>query len=177
MNEALLFNHWETRVMARLGIRDRDVMRALRTEHLTERVDWMLVRGRVCLNEEGVEKIAAAVKSAPPTPTPAPNGIIITDARRLLPERAGSQLPKVFTVVKPAAWNIHALVCVPEGYRLEDLQARVVVKVRDNRNFLPRSRTGRILAVPGSNGVWEFAGNPESLKNDPPRCPRYRGRW
>jgi hypothetical protein len=98
------FPHWETKIMARLGIRDRDCMRELRAKALGEG-DWQLVKGRVCLTDGAVGKLQAYLAGRPEgnsQPTTVGGNAAVCDPRRLLPEKSASSLPRVFQVVKAA---------------------------------------------------------------------------
>jgi hypothetical protein len=170
MSALPVFEVWETKLMGRLGVRDRDVIREVRARVLVENVDWALIKGRVCLTELAVQKMAGALM---PEKKPGPIGPI-AEAWRLLPERAESGAAQVLSVVRQAR-NRQVLVCAPEGYERRP-EAWVNVRVADNVHFVPGTKTGRILARPVERGAWEFCGNPDG-KTGRPRCPRFRGGW
>jgi hypothetical protein len=51
-----------------------------------------------------------------------------------------------------------------------------IVRVRDNRNFIPGTKTGVVLAIHEQGRIWQFAGNPDAPV-PVARCPRWKGKW
>jgi len=159
--------------MRRLGCYEPEQQRELRHRLLTEGVHWARVKNRVIYSEAaelllmahfglGTRGGAIPLQSSP-----------ITCPSRLLESADSKKRPVLLEVVRSHELaNRHVLIC-----RLPGSQSLVTVQVRDNRNFVPGSATGRILAVHVTNYLWAFAGNPTSPNNSLPRCPRWKGKW
>lgn len=167
--------------MRRLGITNRADMRDLRAELLVETDDWWIAHGSVMLSAAAVAKIAAhlrcfvevqaAILHLRKKTAPALNGAQHAPKKPLLLTWPTAPKPQRVLITRNRLPNPHLIAGVVEG-----TAQNVFVRVKDPSNFLPRSATGVVLAIP-REGVWEFAGNPNSAVNDPPRCPRFRGRW
>lgn len=180
----------EPRVMADVGIRDRDEMRSIRQEVLIKGVDWAIVKNRVMFSAEAVLKVRehlqiavtvcaqASLLASQKRPGDAGDSepsAEKTPQRGLIPEESKPETePLVVEVIRNSLPNKHALICRVPGTQ----QLVTVVGVRDNRKFLPRTKTGAILArpVPGA-AAWLFAGNPDSKNGAVPHSPRWPGRW
>lgn len=169
---------WEQRVMWSLGIRDRDVMRELRTAHLCEGTDWVKQSNRILYTASGRIKIAQAVADASdqhqtaPHPQNAPSAPV-AEALAIIKTAAPTRR---LLVVSCPQHNPYIILCrLPDSDPAETY--RFVVRVRDNRHFVPGTATGEIWARHLHGNVWEYAGNPQSEPTEYPRCPRFRGRW
>ena len=180
-----MFTEHETDVMHRMGIRDRDEMRSIRAELLTEGVDWERRGKRVMLTPDaatliasrlaelpallasiGARKNAATPKDAATEKKPLTAAI---PAQSCLPADAATCL----RVVKNDAPNRTLLICEPTPSTGE----RILVRVRDTSHFLPGSAAGYILAKPVAGATaWQFVGRP-GCDNSIPRYPRQPGRW
>jgi hypothetical protein len=193
------FTLWETNVMRRLGLADREDMRSLREEFLSEGVDWAKVGQRIMLSEKAAEKLAlelklfparlAAIKTAqaasgynvPSEPEKTRLGAVPpADA----PEKTvpAEKTPLVaLAVLSQRVVNPHILLCRPLDARPEDRSRWVRVRVKNARNFLPiPAATGWIMARPapeGDGSLYDFAGRPPGDEDAIPRCPRWPGRW
>jgi hypothetical protein len=181
------FTEREDKAMHRLGVRDRDDMRSMRAELLTEGEDWTRRDGqRVWLTSDAVEKLAAHLaafpaavasitaaqknaRSSDPSGAEKPQPAPFADVG--LPSPAAVPPPKKLRVVQNRLPNRQLLKCRDESGET------VLVRVRDSAHFLPGSKAGEILARPvAGTAVWEFCGNPKNPAISP-RCPRYPGQW
>lgn len=187
------FHLRESWVMARLGIRDKEVQRVLRQKALVEGEHWMRDKNRIMYSAAAQAVLAQHIRICPQdasasadhhpspsahhTPHAAANPQAlraISDPSRLI--EGPQKRPQLLQVIRSRGFaNNHVLLCLLPG----DPNPRnfQTVRVRDNRNFVPGTKTGRILAVHEHGNLWAFAGNPDSAKNDTPRCPRFKGKW
>jgi hypothetical protein len=158
---------WESRVRGRFGI-GRDAMRELRAKVLTEGEDW-IDHGRVLLTPSAVKKCAAAlglpqdgpdvaaillhVQPAPATPAPA-------TAQGAPVKSAPTKNAEELLIFDPRCPNQHVLEAYKEGTDPMKLENRLVVTVRDNRQFAAFDRAGkptRIRAHHVANHIYEHA--------------------
>jgi hypothetical protein len=183
-----VFDRWERHVMARLGISDRDLQREMRSKLLVEGDDWLLQKNRILYSALAEEKLAHHLSNLPQgdlphanhTPSeqkPLPGGN--TDAplpiARHVSEFSVKKTERL-TVLKPGfiLKNHHVLECRLENAPKTDPVQ--IVRVRDNRNFIPGTKTGVVLAIHEHGRIWQFAGNPDAPV-PVARCPRWKGKW
>ena len=145
------FSVWESHVATKFGLARRELV-MLRWKHLTDGAHYIKTGRRIVYSPAGVEKLAGVLR----------NG---AEQTKSLPTNAVSEIPpseeliETFTV-RRKAHNSRVLECLTDDARI------VVVRVRDNRNFLPGME---VTAIPYGDlkNVFEFVG----------AYPRYRGKY
>ncbi len=180
-----MFTEHETDVMHRMGIRDRDEMRSIRAELLTEGTDWQRQGKRVMMTPAAAERIASKLSELPAllaSITARKNAGRPDDAvlqknapAGAIPEKCCPPISEAscLRVVKNDAPNRTLLICEP----IPATGERILVRVRDTAHFLPGSPAGHLLAKPvAGSTVWQFCGRPGAA-NVSPRPPRAPGRW
>jgi hypothetical protein len=155
----------EAETARRLGI-TQELVREWRSEWLYEHEDWGLVGREIRYTEGGIEKLRGILKKTLPA------GAMAGDLRRkLLPARAASlegfkgdvgAIVKAVTVTRVMVNNPQFM----EG-RLDGQDGIVLVRVRDNRNFLPGMVLTSEKLERRHDRLFYFIG----------RYPKSRGRW
>lgn len=155
----------EFELQKRLGV-PRHVLKKKRAE-FTEGVDWQTISGAVVWSQEAAERMIASF-APPDAPQPPP-----PDAPQPAPEKTPRRL--VLTVAFMPLPNRTLVAAVEAGADARDRSRWILIKVRDNRRFLPGMP---LLAeeVPGVK-LWRFLGPPDAAPGAPVRYPRFRGKW
>jgi hypothetical protein len=159
------FTQWESKVAGRLGL-SRDMMRALRTAHLVEHVDWLTISGRICLTEEAVGKIAAGLRLPP-----------VADAATISTAETEKSAPgeATGTTARLLVWNSkmknrRIIEAYAVGTNPSLRQNILRVRVKNADNFMRVGYDGKPMELPVVHvqaDLYELVGP----------CPRKKGRW
>jgi hypothetical protein len=147
--------YWESKVAESLGL-SRDRIRGLRQTHLSEGPDFRTVRGEVVLTELGLTRITDLAGDEGEATQPPPD-----DSSAKFPVPKGPPARAKFSVIRIPA-NRRLLYCVPKGEHGRAPQ--VLIRVKDNANFMPWME---LEAIEAEQGSWQFRG----------RLPRRKGKW
>jgi hypothetical protein len=145
------FSIWESHVATRLGVSRRDLV-SLRWAHLKEGSDFVKNGRRIVYAAVGVEKLAQVLQNDSAPGKWLPTNVLCEDG-------ALEAMVSTFTV-RRKAHNNRVLECLDENNQV------VIVRVRDNENFLPGME---VTAVPYGDlkNVFDFVGS----------YPRFRGKY
>lgn len=139
---------------------NRQKIKEIRKEYLTENQDWDLVRGAIRISNSGVKKICEFLKisskNAAPEEGPLPPAPI--DDKAVTTALVKYERKKAVVTVNRFFRNRRIIEC------LNDQGEPIRVRVKTNHNF----RSGMKAPVyQVSEDLWELAR----------ACPRFRGRW
>ena len=161
----------ERQVAELLGL-SRDSVRYLRGEHLTKKEGWTMQGRDVALTEAGLKKLLEVLAQPEVDLTPA----LILRPPEPAPEKkegapANDPAPPApaagAATTRPGLVELTVLRCYPNIQMLRATDpngAQVDVRVKTNRNFVPRMTLHGRMVCPGK---YEMEG----------RCPRSRGRY
>lgn len=141
--------YWESRVADSLGVARKLVVQ-LRKEHLTDGAHYRREKNNVVLTPAGLALLKQHLAPAP----------LATPEAEQTATKPGPPPRRMMVVVRVAV-NHRLLWCYVKS---DAKRAQVLVRVRDNKDFMPGME---LEAIDAGFNQWQYAG----------RMPRRKGRW